>query len=138
MLKTDVLGRVRIRPEEREKILDTFEAGGMSGQAFAIHHGIKVQTFASWIQKRRKSRGDYKNEAACRKLRMPGKRKYRTSQIKRPPDGILNLIEVQVRPDFGDDPMPPLEVLLPCGAVVRINSECQIGLLKILLRDLPC
>ena len=53
-LKTDVLGRVRLRPEEREKMLDAFEAGGMSGQAFAIHHGIKVQTFASWIQKRRR------------------------------------------------------------------------------------
>jgi hypothetical protein len=48
-LKTDVLGRVRIRPEEREKMLDAFELGGMSGQAFAIHHGIEVQTFASWI-----------------------------------------------------------------------------------------
>jgi hypothetical protein len=33
-------------------MLDAFEASAMSGQAFAIHHGIKVHTFASWMQKR--------------------------------------------------------------------------------------
>lgn len=47
ILKTDVLGRVKIRPDRREELLDAFEASAMSGQAFAIRHGIKVQTFAS-------------------------------------------------------------------------------------------
>lgn len=138
LLKTDVLGRVRIPPEEREKMLDAFEAGGMSGQAFAIHHGIKVQTFASWIQKRRRSRGDYENEAVCRKLRMRGKRKGRAEQPKRPPDEILSLIEVQLHPEPHTDPKPPLEVVLPCGAVAKVSSQHQIGLLKILLHDLSC
>jgi hypothetical protein len=32
---------------QREAILDTFEASGMSGQAFALQHGIKIQNFAS-------------------------------------------------------------------------------------------
>ena len=53
ILKTDVLGRVKVRPERREELLDAFEASAMSGQSFAIHHGIKVQTIASWIQKLR-------------------------------------------------------------------------------------
>jgi hypothetical protein len=40
LLKADVLGRVRARPEHRERMLDAFEASAMSGQAFAIHHGL--------------------------------------------------------------------------------------------------
>jgi len=75
LLKADVLGRVRVRPEHRERMLDAFEASAMSGQAFAIHHGIKVQTFASWLQKRRRNRGDYDDEGTRQRLRMPAKPK---------------------------------------------------------------
>ena len=70
ILKTDVLGRITVGSAQREAILDAFEASGMTGQAFALHHGIKIQTFASWMQKRRRRRGDYQNESLCRKLRM--------------------------------------------------------------------
>ena len=70
VLKTDVLGRVRVKPEVREQILDDFERSGMSGRAFAKLHGIHQQTFASWIQKRRRARGDYDNEEIRAKLRM--------------------------------------------------------------------
>ena len=47
VLKTDVLGRVRVKPEHREQILDDFERSGMSGRAYAKLHGIHQQTFAS-------------------------------------------------------------------------------------------
>lgn len=134
-LRTDVLGRVRVRPEQREKLLDAFEASAMSGQAFAMQHGIKVQTFASWIQKRRRCRGDYADEATRRKLRMSGSR---IAQNKSSSERSLNLIEVCVNTDTGSESMPPLEVILPGGAVVKITSESQIGLLKTLLRELPC
>ncbi len=50
LLKMDVLGRVKVKAEHREAMLDAFEASGMSGQAFAIHHGIKVQTFITRFQ----------------------------------------------------------------------------------------
>jgi hypothetical protein len=70
LLKADVLGRVTLGREQREAALDAFEASGMTGQAFALQHGIKIQTFASWIQKRRRDCGDYQNESVCRKLRM--------------------------------------------------------------------
>ena len=53
VLKTDVLGRVKVPTEKREELLDVFESSGMSGKAFAEQHGINVQTFATWIQKRR-------------------------------------------------------------------------------------
>ena len=135
LLKADVLGRVRVRPEHRERMLDAFESSGMSGQAFAIHHGIKVQTFASWMQKRRRIRGDYDDEATRHRLGMPAKSNARSEQTK----PSLNLIEVCVNPDARKSTTtPPLEVVLPGGAVVRISSESQIGLLKTLLRELPC
>ncbi len=139
LLKADVLGRVRVRPEHRERMLDAFEASGMSGQAFATHHGIKVQTFASWMQKRRRSRGDYDDEATRHRLGMPGKYIARCEQSKPSREPSLNLMEVCVNPDARKSTTtPPLEVVLPGGAVVRISSESQIGLLKTLLRELPC
>jgi hypothetical protein len=47
-----MLVRVTLCCKQREAMLDAFVASGMSGQAFALQHGIKIQTFASWIQKR--------------------------------------------------------------------------------------
>lgn len=55
ILKTDVLGRVTLGREQREVVLDAFVVSGMTGQAFALQHGIKIQTFAFWIQKRRRA-----------------------------------------------------------------------------------
>jgi hypothetical protein len=139
LLKTDVLGRVRVRPEHREKTLDAFEASGMSGQAFALRHGIKVQTFASWMQKRRRQRGDYDDEDKRRELRMTDKTRVAHSRAKPSPKHCLNLIEVCVNPTTDEGTViPPLEVILPGGAVVRITSERQIRFLKTLLRELPC
>jgi transposase-like protein len=57
ILKTDVLGRVRMPADKREAILDEFERSGMSGAKFAERIGVKYQTFASWVQKRRRKRG---------------------------------------------------------------------------------
>jgi len=48
--------------DRREAILDAFERIGMSGQAFAARIGVKYPTFATWVQRRRRSRGDYKNK----------------------------------------------------------------------------
>jgi len=59
LIKTDRLGRIQIKPQHREALLDKFEQSGMSGQQFAKLHGIKYPTFASWNQKRRRSRGTY-------------------------------------------------------------------------------
>ncbi len=81
ILKVDVLGRVTVPKEKREELLDAFEASGMSGAQFAQHHGINVQTFASWIQKRRRARGDYEDEEKRRKLRMGKRRPKSKSKI---------------------------------------------------------
>ncbi|NJM37414.1 MAG: hypothetical protein HC845_05860 [Akkermansiaceae bacterium] len=96
LLKTDVLGRITIGRAQREAILDAFEVSGMTGSAFALAQGIKIQTFASWIQKRRRARGDYQNEALCRKLRMRKDRSVHSKKIARP-QAPMNLIEVDLK-----------------------------------------
>jgi hypothetical protein len=57
VFKTDSKGRVRTPPERRESLLDEFERSGLSGAKFAELAGIKYQTFASWLVRRRKQRG---------------------------------------------------------------------------------
>jgi hypothetical protein len=137
ILKTDVLGRVTVGRAQREAILDAFEASGMTGSAFALHHGIKIQTFASWIQKRRRKRGDYQNEALCRKLRMRKNPPAVGSKKAARPQPPMNLIEVNLQnetPKMSE----ALELTLPGGAVVRVTHESQLGLLQTLMRQLTC
>lgn len=57
ILKSDVRGRVRLPKERQAALLEEFDKGGMSAQAFAAWAGVKYPTFASWLQKRRKERG---------------------------------------------------------------------------------
>lgn len=137
ILKTDVLGRVTVGRAQREAILDAFEASGMTGSAFALHHGIKIQTFASWIQKRRRKRGDYQNEAVCRKLRMRKDPSPVGSKKAARPQPSMNLIEVNLQNETPEI-HSALEVMLPGGAVVRIRHESQLALLQILMRQLTC
>jgi len=136
ILKQDVLGRVTIPKEQREKLLDSFEASGMSGKAFAEHHGIHAQTFASWIQKRRRARGDYENEETRRKLRMRKNRPLSTKSSVS--EKSLSLIEVEVSPSKEEILVQVLEVTLPGGAMAKVNSESQLNLLGSLLRKLSC
>lgn len=57
VLKTDSRGRVRTPAARREQLLDEFERSGVSGVKFAALTGIKYQTLASWVQRRRRLRG---------------------------------------------------------------------------------
>ena len=59
ILKTDVLGRVRTPRARREALLEEFEKSGASAKKFAALVGVNYQTFASWVQARRKARGQY-------------------------------------------------------------------------------
>ena len=61
LLKTDALGRVRTPARRREQLLDEFEKSGASGQQFAQLAGLKYQTFATWVQQRRRRRGAQAN-----------------------------------------------------------------------------
>jgi len=55
ILKTDATGRVRTPALRRESLLAEFDQSGLSGTKFAELAGIKYQTFASWLQKRRRA-----------------------------------------------------------------------------------
>jgi hypothetical protein len=56
ILKTDQVGRVRTPRSRREELLEEFERSGLSGIKFAAVAGIKYQTFAAWVARRRKER----------------------------------------------------------------------------------
>ena len=57
VLKSDALGRVRTPRVRREALLVEFEKSGVSARKFAALVGVNYQTFASWVQARRKARG---------------------------------------------------------------------------------
>jgi hypothetical protein len=57
VLKQDKQGRVRTPLARREQLLDEFEQSGLSGPKFAALTGLKYQTFATWVQKRKRRRG---------------------------------------------------------------------------------
>lgn len=54
IIKTDVLGRMRTSAARRESLLAEFDQSGLSAVKFADLSGIKYQTFATWVQKRRR------------------------------------------------------------------------------------
>jgi len=54
VIKTDVLGRLRTSAARRERLLEEFDRSGLSGPKFAALVGVKYQTFATWLQKRRR------------------------------------------------------------------------------------
>ena len=134
LIKTDSLGRVRVPKEHREAMLDAFEASAMSGAEFARKHGVPVMTFASWIQKRRRARGDYDDAEKRKELRMSvGKKPEKKDQAS-----PMNLIEVAMTPLPRPQASAGLEVVLANGAKVRVSDESQVPLLKVLLRELSC
>ena len=57
VLKRDALGRVRTPRARREALLEEFEKSGVSAKKFAALVGVNYQTFALWVQARRKMRG---------------------------------------------------------------------------------
>ena len=58
ILKCDQRGRVRVPRERQEALLDEFERSGLSGAKFAALSGVKYPSFAGWVQRRRRERGE--------------------------------------------------------------------------------
>jgi hypothetical protein len=116
ILKTDVLGRVRMPKAKRELILDRFEGSGMSGQAFADYIGVKYTTFASWVQNRRRERGEY-------------------GEGRRSP-APLALVEAVMEPAGTGDRCSGLKIETRGGHRVEVSGREQIGLAVELIRAL--
>jgi hypothetical protein len=58
LVKLDSRGRVLIPDAQREAPLDSYESSGLSGPKFCAMHGVKYPTFATWMQRRRRERGE--------------------------------------------------------------------------------
>jgi hypothetical protein len=121
ILKQDSLGRVRTPRARQEAILGEFDRSGMSGQQFAQYLGINYQTFATWVQKRRK-------------------RQRAVSSVPHAP--ALQWVEAEVGTSAErDQPDACLVVELGRGAVLRVGDEKEAKLAAALLGYLgvgPC
>jgi transposase-like protein len=110
IIKSDRTGRARYTQQFRDEVLAAYEASGMSGPAFAEHCGLKYQTFAGWVAKRRREKSQ-----------------------TRPPAGKGQFVLAE----FGTAPVSgELRVELPCGASARLATEGQAALLAALIRAL--
>ena len=120
VLKQDVLGRVKTPKVRREQLLDEFERSGLPGLKFAELAGIKYQTFATWVQKRRRQRGDY----VAGKLTAAKK--------------SMHWLEAVVAPaqNPGGQSQPALVLVLPGGVRVEIADLKQVALAAALVRAL--
>ena len=126
LLKTDVLGRVKTPPARREQLLDEFERSGTSGQKFAELVGVKYQTFASWVQKRRRQR-----QPAAR------------NKTIRSPAATVRWVEAVVGQTTAPSADSSLPLHLPGGARLEISCAAQIPLAAALVQALakssaPC
>jgi hypothetical protein len=122
VLKTDVLGRVKTPPNRREQLLDELERSGLSGGKYAELVGVKYQTFATWVQKRRRARGSYP--------KVPAKRATKAESVR--------WLEAVVQEAQGS-PGAVKEALvleLPGGVRVEVGTHKQAVLAARLVREL--
>lgn len=117
ILKTDTKGRIRTPLARREQLLDEFERSGLSAAKFAELAGLKYQTFAGWVQRRRKQRG------AAAPVVAPA-----------PEPGQLRWLEAVVEQAAGDAAGVCLQ--LPGGVRLEVNTPRQAVLAAELLRAL--
>jgi len=54
ILKTDSRGRVHVSAQRRGELLAEYDRSGLSAPKFAALSGIKYQTLAGWLHRRRK------------------------------------------------------------------------------------
>jgi hypothetical protein len=119
VLKTDSRGRVRTPAERREQLLDEFERSGLSGVKFAALTGLKYQTLASWVQRRRRLQGSASKAAAKRE-----------AQVR-----WLEAVVAEAQP-AATVTGATLKVHLPSGAWLEVNDARQAVLVAALVRAL--
>jgi transposase len=124
ILKKDVLGRIRTPRERREALLAEFDRSGMSGQKFAAWAGINYQTWATWVQKRRKEAG----QPPLVKSRAKKHRPVRWLEAVVHQEASAQ--ELRVRKTAG------LIVHGPGGIRIEIHEARQVSLAVQLLREL--
>lgn len=119
IIKTDVLGRMRTSAARRESLLAEFDQSGLSAVKFADLSGIKYQTFATWVQKRR------------RKTKVP-------DQVADPARWLEAVVEQAQPPVTAHG--AALVLQLPGGTKAEVSDLKQASLAAALIRALaqPC
>ena len=122
LIKTDVLGRVHRTVQQREQVLDEYERSGLSGPKFAVLCGVKYQTFAAWLARRRNQRQTHPRRPEQPKAAPPVRWLEASVQRASPSSATGLLLE------------------LPGGVRAQISHQEQISLAAALLRALekPC
>ena len=117
ILKTDMLGRVKTPAARRERLLDEFERSGLSGQEFAQLAGIKYQTFATWVQKRRRQQRG-------------------STHVPTKPAATARWLEavVEQAQNPGGKTTAAVVLQLPGGVRVEVADEKQAALAAVLVR----
>jgi hypothetical protein len=126
IIKTDVLGRIKTPAARREQLIDEFERSGLSGCKFAELAGLKYQTFATWVQKRRRKNGTY--------AKVPAKRNQSAESVR-----WLEAV-VQEAQDSKTGLKESIVLELRVGGRMEISHSKQLPLAAGLLRELesPC
>jgi hypothetical protein len=117
VIKTDLLGRRRTSAARREALLGEFDQSGLSAKQFAELSGIKYQTLATWLQKRR--------QQGLAPVKAVNGVKW------------LEAVMEQAQGGAGENPLA-LVLHLPGGARVEIADARQAALAAALLRALSC
>jgi transposase len=104
-------------PEQRERILDEYERSGLSGPKFAALCGVKYQTLAGWLARR-------KSQSQTPPKRRPARQA--ATQVR--------WLEASVQPAAASTHGLLLE--LPGGVRARISNEHHIALAAALVRAL--
>jgi hypothetical protein len=144
ILKRDATGRVSYSPEQREALLDEFERSGLKGAALVRTVGISYPTFASWIQQRRRARGDYRLQRSMVAARTPRAPRWIEATMAgsplpgthtSPPPGKLLGSGVA-------EPGSPLRVELACGSRLLVGdarqAELAARIIQALASSAPC
>jgi len=122
MIKSDVRGRLHYSKEQRSALVKAFETSGLSGPRFAALHGVKYQTMANWIQKRKRAAAAVPPGLPC--------------------PAFLSLVPAEIEAAAVAGAGRAMEVLLPGGAKLVITAPGQVQLAVALIRALesprPC
>jgi DNA-binding transcriptional regulator YiaG len=120
LIKTDVLGRMQRAPEQRERILNEYQRSGLSGPKFAALCGVKYQTLAGWLARRKSQRQAHPRRQPRRQSRQV---QWLEASVPAPTAANGGLL-----------------LQLPGGVQTQVSNPDQIVLAAALLRALqkPC
>ncbi len=117
LIKTDARGRMQRTPEQRQRILDEYERSGLSAPKFAALCGVKYQTFAAWLARRKSQHQAHPKGQPRRKAATP-----------------VRWLEASVQPVAASSHGLLLE--LPGGVRAHLSTEAHVALVATLVRAL--